>query len=289
MNLSCSNNFSTSSTIFATKLFKEVINNRTGNILISPIAIQIALSMLLQVSSGNTKKEIESLLTYCEDYLECILETWKTINSTNQMHLVNKVLVSDLYPFQNSSHEAAQSFGIDISGINLSDHFTAHWISDSIQSKTNKTIKNFIYEEDLHAHLKVLIASVFSFYGIWKVKFDDQKTINGSMFHFGYNIYEYVSMMETVEYFNYKEYIELDFAVLEIPYSATNFSLLILLPNSKTGLSALEEKINELILIDIFQDFTDPAIFQKVKVKLPKFVYDCGLDLENPLRNVSFI
>lgn len=68
-------------------------------------------------------------------------------------------------------------------------------------------------------------------------------------------------------------------------YKDSDITMLIILPNTKTGLSALEARMNEIN----FAEISSSLYSQEVNLELPKFKIEFDLTLNEPLKKVLFI
>lgn len=87
--------------------------------------------------------------------------------------------------------------------------------------------------------------------------------------------------MKQTGHFKYGQIEELDAKILKMNYEDNKYSMIIILPNSKSGLNDLEKK-----LVD--KDINSFATFQRhVTVIIPKFKLESNLQLKQPLIEVS--
>lgn len=84
-------------------------------------------------------------------------------------------------------------------------------------------------------------------------------------------------------YFNYAKIDELDASAVELKYANSTFAFVIVLPNSRTGLPALEIKMKDYGLANVMSKMTK----QKLDLRMPKFKVDYTIDLSDPLKHVS--
>lgn len=84
-------------------------------------------------------------------------------------------------------------------------------------------------------------------------------------------------------HFHYANLDDLDAAAVKIPYKNSNCSMIIILPNSKTGLPALESKLKGIN----FRDLSDKMSVEHVILRIPKFKIEFDIDLEVPLKKVN--
>ncbi|GIY88728.1 leukocyte elastase inhibitor [Caerostris darwini] len=74
-----------------------------------------------------------------------------------------------------------------------------------------------------------------------------------------------------------------DFKALELPYKGENVSMLVLLPNQRDGISALETSMTPEKLSQVQQQMYKT----KVVVSLPKFKFDYGKELSPAIRELG--
>lgn len=88
--------------------------------------------------------------------------------------------------------------------------------------------------------------------------------------------------------FNLLNLHELDARALELKYANSNFAFVIILPNYRTELAALESKLKHYDLMKDFKKFGN--IFgEEIDVKIPKFKIEYEANLNKALQNVSVI
>ncbi|TMW42877.1 hypothetical protein DOY81_012043, partial [Sarcophaga bullata] len=83
--------------------------------------------------------------------------------------------------------------------------------------------------------------------------------------------------------FRYGEFEDLDATALELPYKDSDLSMLVILPNSRTGLVDLEEKLKNVTLKDLSQRMYTT----KVIVGMPKFKAEFDVELSEPLKKMG--
>lgn len=75
----------------------------------------------------------------------------------------------------------------------------------------------------------------------------------------------------------------MDATALQLPYNNSNVKMLFILPNSKTGLSALESKLNHININQISRMMTESDI----RISIPKFKIEFDVDLNEPMKKVT--
>lgn len=83
--------------------------------------------------------------------------------------------------------------------------------------------------------------------------------------------------------FKYGVFQDLDATAVELPYKDSDISMMVILPNSKTGLPALESKLNTINLSELSQNMYS----EEVNVEIPKFKIEFSIELNDPLKKVN--
>ncbi|XP_043468155.1 serine protease inhibitor 42Dd-like [Leptopilina heterotoma] len=88
---------------FAVNLYKTVARHESGNVLLSPLSANLALSMVLPGARGNTKNELLQAL-YLRNFTDRqIIESYHSLHyflsnvSTSELNILNKIYLSTSY------------------------------------------------------------------------------------------------------------------------------------------------------------------------------------------------
>lgn len=100
---------------------------------------------------------------------------------------------------------------------------------------------------------------------------------------FYFNETDYVTVnslyMLNMDY-NFGYLKELDASGLEVNYGNSNFTFVIILPNNRTGLTALEDQLKNYDLATVF----DEMYITKIDVQIPKFKVETEIQLNEILQ-----
>lgn len=268
---------------------KECIKSARGNFILSPFSISNALLLLSQAANGNTYEELANGMhlngdkyTIAQQFYQHYQKLQNGAGNTN-LAIANKIFVQQGYTInQNIRQTAIQLFASDIEPVNFfNKNATAHKINMFVAEKTNKRITNLIKPDSLSTESRVVLVNAIHFKGDWVEKFNEDSTRNSKF---------YISETETVpaqlmyndEWYEYADLPELDATALQMKYAKSNFSMVFVLPNSRTGLAALEARLNERELISI----TSRLTAQKLEAWIPKFTIEYETSLNDVLKNV---
>lgn len=263
-----------------------------GDVIISPLSVASALGLLSQGANGNTYDELHKGLHLkndketTADQFAAHFESLKESVGESTLSIANQLYVQTGYELNKNFQEVAvKKFTSGIESLNFGQNVeSAATINRFVEEKTNKKIKDLIKSNMLNDLTRLVLVNAIYFKGNWLHKFNPKNTKKGNF---------YVSETETVpvdymhitKKFNYARLDELDAAALEMKYANSNFSFVILLPNQRTGLSALEEKLQNFDLANITEKMYDA----EVQVTIPKFKIEYEIELNNALQNVSAI
>jgi serpin B len=173
---------------------------------------------------------------------------------------------------------ASEAQSLDFTQIKESASAINHWVED----QRNHEIKELIKAESLDGKTRMVLVNAVYFKGMWTYPFNREHTHKVS-FYLNEEDFVSVDFMVIIEDLKYGIFPDLDATVLELPFNHFNdISMLIILPNSRTGLSVLQEKLNANDLDSI----SNGLIKEKVVVKIPKFKILFDIQVIEPLRKV---
>lgn len=159
---------------------------------------------------------------------------------------------------------------------------SADTINSWVEDKTNNKIKNLIDAGSLDGDTRMVLVNAIYFKGFWTYQFDPKDTFKAP-FYLNEQDHVETDFMKVKKHFKYGQLENLDATAIELPYKDSDISFVIILPNSKTGLSALESKLHTVDLAEV----TKSLYSQEVNVEIPKFKIEFDIELNEPLQKVS--
>jgi serpin B len=179
---------------------------------------------------------------------------------------------------------ATKSFNSEAQPLDFSkNEDAAKSINNWVEEKTNNKIKDLIASDSLDSDTRMVLVNAIHFKGTWVYQFDPKDTFKGP-FYLNEKDTATVDFMKIKKHFKYGVMEDLDASAIELPYKDSNISMVIILPNSKTGLAALESKLTS---IDI-NELSSRMYSQEVNVEIPKFKVEFDIELNEPLKKVLF-
>ena len=261
--------------------------NKTNNFVISPIGLEIILSLCLNGANGETQQEIIKLLKY------------KTIDEVNNNA---KNIISEL----GKNEEVKMANGIltkikakdkfikivkedyDANILELKDYNNVNkWVENKTKNKINKIIDN------LSPDVMMVLLNAIYLEAFWKIKFD----IHQSYFRDFSNIdgtKEYIKLMFLRgELLNYYEDNKVKAVKLDYNIKDNSLNAIVILPKNE---DFLEENINNLldnmnneIFDNIIEKLNDESSKTKVNFYMPRFEIEYEINFEKILKNLGMI
>ena len=178
---------------------------------------------------------------------------------------------------------ATKSFNSEAQSLDFSQNEqAAKTINSWVEDHTNNKIKDLINKDSLDSLTRMVLVNAIYFKGFWKHQFDKQQTFKAPFFLNEVDSVD-VDFMRIKKHFNYGVFEDLDATALELPYKDSDITMMIILPNKRTGLSELEKKLGT---ID-FSEMSSRMYSQEVNVEIPKFKIEFDVKLNEPLTKVK--
>lgn len=180
---------------------------------------------------------------------------------------------------------ATKSFASEAQSLDFSQSAqSASTINSWVEDHTNNKIKDLIKADMLDADTRMVLVNAIYFKGFWTYQFNPNDTFKAPFYTNEHDSVQ-VDFMKIKKNFKYGFLEDLDATAIELPYKDSDVSMLIILPNKKTGLSALESKLHT---VD-FGELSTKMYSQEVNVEIPKFKIEFDIELNEPLKKVSLV
>ncbi|XP_025079751.1 uncharacterized protein LOC112555532 [Pomacea canaliculata] len=277
---------SLSTSSFGTSMYKRLAAGNQDNIIYSPLSVYTALTMTLLGAGGDTEQELRTTLA---------VQPGQNVHSDINT-LMNSMTTND--PAANLTLRMANALYYDAAQVHISDSYANSMsryygtglqpfqrpnpeqaINTWVEEVTKRAITNFLQPGSIQSDTVIMLLNAVFFEASWRTTFtpsatrdDDFTTISGTV--------KRVPLMFKEGSFSVKNVPELDARVLELPYKGGDYSLFILLPNTKTGLTDLESKLTGQILEGAL---TSMPFAQHREVYIPKFTLRMRKGLNEPL------
>ena len=247
---------------FTLNFIKEVDKNRKDNYLVSPYSVEIALNMLRDGTSGDSKKQIEDALGN---------RVINNLSVNKNIKIANGLFVKDLYK-KDISNKYVKGLKNDYRADVIYDEFkTPKVINDWVNNKTDKMIPVLLDQVD--SNFVLAIVNALAINEEWENSFECEKTIKDTFTKKDGSTIKVAMMNGT----NNGTYFETDNAKgVVLPYKSKSdkegLEFIAILPNDiDSYINNLNEK--ELKAIDIYKGNSE----SELRIALPKFSYEYDL------------
>ncbi|XP_063436506.1 serpin B6-like [Mytilus trossulus] len=258
---------------------------KSGNELISPYSITSALMLLMLGTGGTTHKQMRSSLfkqniagdvnmgyKLLNDKLSSLTEKGVQLSIGNRLFGDNKLNVLNTF-----TENALQYYGSDLKRLNFKsapDQSRIN-INSWIANSTNDKIKNMLPPNTITSGTVLVLVNAIYFKGTWNKEFNPNKTRKRNFLDES-NQQKQVDMMYDQRFVVAGENTELNCKILQLQYTGSKLSMIIILPNDQNGLSQLESKINMATFKSLFSGMRR----RDTIIRIPKFKFQAMYDLK---------
>uniref|UniRef100_A0A0E9Y351 Serine protease inhibitor n=1 Tax=Amblyomma americanum TaxID=6943 RepID=A0A0E9Y351_AMBAM len=266
--------------------------NPSSNVFFSPTSIAAAFGMAYAGARGSSEAELASVLGHTQvglteksrvlaaykHLLELMSSPNVTLEVANMVLAQNNFQIADSYKQQLHDIFDAVLRSVDFAkeGPRVAAEVNA-WVREKTRGKIDS-----ILPEGQPLDMILFIVNAVYFKGTWVTKFDPARTENKPFLNLGTTEVSKPAMHLTRR-FPYTRLGALHAAAMEIPYSGDKFSMVVLLPDSPTGLAALRDGLSLAVLEDVGSKLSS----EMVVLRLPKFEMSLRYDLVPAVRAVG--
>jgi serpin B len=265
------------------------LREKPGNLVASPYGLSLSLSMLLSGADGATRDELLALIGTTakqEQQLHAAqgeLQRWLSGGGAGGEQLDVAAAI-----FIQRDTDVLKEFLILLetqyrSEANVVDFAnqpaTARKvINDWAAEETHGKINTVVAPDDISAQTRVMLASAVYFKGAWEHAFERDQTEKQPFYVLADKTVECEVMHQREEFgYAHRDGVR----VLVMPYRGRELSMVLILPDEKFGLSAVEERLNDEMLAGWVVAAAKNVV--ELPVWLPKFRFESGHDLESTL------
>lgn len=256
----------------------------------SPLSVSNALALLAQGTDGNTFDQLKKGLHLGNDksiVANQFLEHRQTLEKNAgeaTLAIANRIYVQQGQQINKNFEDVAVSkFKSGIETLNFVEpQKSAQTINHFVEQKTNGKIKDLMKPDQLDADTRSVLVNAIYFKAPWEKPFNKEYTRKGEFYNSESEKVSVDFMFKDGNF--YSAYLEeFDATALEMKYANSSMSFVIVLPQSRTGLSALETKLKDFDLSKITQNLRS----DRYEVLIPKFKVEYEIKLNDVLKSVS--
>ncbi len=267
---------------FALRAYRAVASSQPGaNALVSPPSLRLALGMVLLGARGETAQEMSAALGLDAAPAAVVAEAraesaaWSSVGGPGVVLSVANRLWGDktlaLEPAFVTQSRAG--FGAGLEQVDFVGAFepARATINGWVKTETRDKIPELLPAGSLSTLTRLVVTNAVYFDGKWKTPFDPKATQPAPFFVGGKQQVQ-VPMMQQKSRIQYLRSAAARAAFVELPYGDGAMSMVIALPDERTGLGALEAALDGALLDAVAKD----GARVEVVLSLPRFEFSAG-------------
>jgi serine protease inhibitor len=270
---------------FAIQLLREsAASNSNASLVVSPISVAIALSMVYTGAKDETKKQISQLIAKdaSEDEINRhfggVLQSFAAENKSYTLETANRVYLKKGFPILDTFKNAiTQYYEGQFSEIDFGNAAgAAKEINGFVENTTHDKIKDLIPADSITTDTRLILINAIYFKGTWLNQFDKKGTAKKTFYPAEGKEIETDMMKAKANFIYYEE----DAAqVLGLPYKGEDLFMFVILPKERFGLSDMLKNLSG----ERLSLYVQKRSKSEVIVELPKFKIETSVNLKSAL------
>ena len=271
---------------FGIDLFTRTADGEPGNLMLSPLSANVALSMLLNGTDGETQSQIRQMLGYPagmsfeeinESYRSLVTQLLKADKKV-ELAIANAIFYRNHFPFKTPFlNTMARDFDATVEGLDFDSPSAVARINRWASDNTNKKIPKVM--DAIHPDMVMFIMNALYFKGDWTSQFKKSDT-SKQPFRLDDGSTVQVDMMKgkvgVIRHYHN------DYSVVELPYGRRNFSMVIIVP--KGSLGAFYGDFTPDVWSSITASLDSHGEWFETDVYMPKFSFEYEKVLNDQLK-----
>ena len=272
---------------FALEIFREVSAQNGANTFFSPLSLNMALGMLYNGASGETRTEMAEALGMADfseseinDYYQKMSQALLKVDPLTNISIANSIWYRNGLPVKQPFIDVNKKyFDAEVKSLDFSKSDAADIINKWCADKTKNKISEIV-QKPISADVMMYLINALYFKSKWELQFDKKNTKPDDFTKAGHQKKK-VNMMEQTETFPY--YADQNLQCVEMPYGNGAFSMVALLPANDMNIDQLVDYLDNTA----WQNIVNHLQERKVWLKLPRFKIECEIPLNDPVKNVG--
>nr|CAH7732830.1 unnamed protein product [Callosobruchus chinensis] len=276
--------FSKDNLKFSSEVYQEVAKNKGKNFIVSPISAEIVLSLVADGAKGDTHKELVKAVHIGPNQHEALKSITPKLNSAEKdakLLSANKVYVAEGFDINKSLQSTATDvYKAGLQNVNFKDNVnTAGLINKWVEDHTNNKIRDLVKADQLDAQTRLVLVNTLYFTANWVHPFTKALT-SQKPFHTSETETKNVETMQGEFQANFWHCGYFKAKFLELPFHDSNVTMTFILPDSKTGLNDVADRVQEYISHDKYK-------VRQVTASIPKFTVRSDIDFVPILKDLG--
>lgn len=278
-----------SSNQFGVELFTRTAVNEDGNLMLSPLSASVALTMALNGSEGETYQQMREMLGYPADMTlteinlayKGLVSQLLTVDPKVTITLANALFYRLGFPIKPPFLAAmSNDFNAHVEGLNFDLPSAINVINGWANDNTNGKIPQVI--DQITDETAMFLMNALYFKGDWTYQFDVSETQNRP---FILDNGSQISVPTMAGNVMAMRHFGNGFRAIELPYGQTNFSMVVIVPN--TTLTDFYPQFTPEVWQEITAGLDSQTQRVKTMVTLPKFEFDYEKFLNEQLQGMG--
>ena len=280
---------------FATSFFQEVIKSygQHHNVVVSPLSVYMALAMLRLGTAKRTKLQIDETMALPDDNEVGI----KLSNFAHLLFRENRTVVIRSKIWQQKyfcftqcrkfTTDVGKKFHASLGEVNfvVNPKEAAYLINRWAYVASRGRIEKLVGEAEIERRTRFVFTNMIYFKANWENIFIGKATRKRKFASLknGKIVSKYVDTMYVNAKFRYTKGFGADYSLLELPYTARDFAMIIILPLTVKDTGKVERSMN-LTKLNFMINRLQNRPKTVVDVYMPKFCVSTGTSLNNVLK-----
>jgi serpin B len=274
--------------LLAPELYREfaLSEGTDKNICFSPFSISSAFAMTYAGAAGSTAGEMKKFLHYEDGVHDSNAALIKGLTGTpegsGRLLIANSIWPQRDYRLLPSFTDLLKrAYDVEVRPVDYKKNMEQSrleinkWVMDHTMDK----IKDILPPNSVNRESRLVLVNAVYFKAPWLNEFSPGATLDADFF--AADGRQTVRMMRSVRRAPYFE--TEDFQVVKLPYASGLFSMMIILPRERDGLSAVEGQIDARTLDSI----CSKPESKRVDLNLPKFKIESSLDVADAVKKLG--
>ena len=259
---------------FTFTLFKTIAEKGKGkNVFLSPLSVSYVLGMLSNGATGQTAKEISSLLHIESSNFEGSNRLFQKLiselpgtDSNVELRLANLVAVDKRVTLESTFQKSMEDYYLaKVASLDFAQHSAVDYINDWCNRQTEGMIPEILNYDELYPGMYVSIANAVYFNAPWRQSFEESETKDED-FTAEDGSKMLLPIMHREDVFHYCD--TENYSVVSLKYSKGNkWTMNILLPHEGKTVSDVVKTLN----MQSWAAVAKRQVTADVDVKLPRF------------------
>ena len=280
--------FAAASNALGMNLLREMRKGAKGNIVFSPLSVQLALGMTLNGADGETARQMQGAMALGAMPLgganvsaRSLIDSLAQADESVELSLADSIWLERGLALNPDFAAACRDYySAEVTESNLTSRFALKQMDDWVKAKTNGRIKSIIDPPVDDATLLILLNAVY-FKAAWDKPFDKEDTrddefslANGDVIH--------VKMMREHAGWEYQD--NETFQAVRMAYGdEKRLGMCVFLPREGVSIDGLMDEIAKRE----WGEWIDEFYWMEGVVGLPRFKTEFGVKLNDPLKSLG--